>query len=367
MLRQTRHIHIKGAREHNLRDIEVKIPRDQLVVITGVSGSGKSSLAFDTLYAEGYRKYMESLSTQARQAMEQFKRPDVDFIHGLSPVLAIEQRAGGSSPRSTIATVTEVADYARLLWTLRGEQRCSKDGGLITRQTLDDSVDRVLSLPEKCRVMILAPFMVAKPALIREELPRLRQKGFQRIRIDGEVKNIDDADVEPRGRNAVSVDLVVDRLVVDEGQKSRIADSLELAFSEGKDRASILYQEDRDGEWLELGLSRNLACADCGEVYEPISPRHFSFNTAEGSCPECGGIGKTRRFLEELVVPDPSKSVKTGAMKPLRIGGKQLIIRNNALLRQLAEQLPFDPKMPWKELDPETRKALLWGVPDRLF
>ena len=184
-MRQTRHIHIKGAREHNLRDIEVKIPRDQLVVITGVSGSGKSSLAFDTLYAEGYRKYMESLSTQARQAMEQFKRPDVDFIHGLSPVLAIEQRAGGSSPRSTIATVTEVADYARLLWTLRGEQRCSKDGGLITRQTLDDSVDRVLSLPEKCRVMILAPFMEAKPALIREELPRLRQKGFQRIRIDG--------------------------------------------------------------------------------------------------------------------------------------------------------------------------------------
>ncbi|MGY8693873.1 MAG: excinuclease ABC subunit UvrA, partial [Verrucomicrobiia bacterium] len=135
------------------------------------------------------------------------------------------------------------------------------------------------------------------------------QKGFQRIRIDGEVKNIDDSDVEPRGRNAVPVDLVVDRLVVDKGQKSRIADSLELAFSEGKDRAIILYQENRDGEWLELGLSRNLACADCGEVYEPISPRHFSFNTAEGSCPECGGIGKTRRFLEELVVPDPSKSV----------------------------------------------------------
>ena len=366
-MRQTRHIHIKGAREHNLRDVEVKIPRDKLVVITGVSGSGKSSLAFDTLYAEGYRKYMESLSTQARQAMEQFKRPDVDFIHGLSPVLAIEQRTGGSSPRSTSATVTEVADYARLLWTLRGEQRCPKDGGLISRQTLDDSVDRVLSLPKKCRVMILAPFMVAKPTVIREELPRLRQKGFQRIRIDGEVKNIDDPDVEPRGRNAVPVDLVVDRLVVDEGQKSRIADSLELAFSEGKDRAIILYQEDRDGEWLELGLSRNLACADCGEVYEPISPRHFSFNTAEGSCPECGGIGKTRRFLEELVVPDPSKSVKSGAMKPLRIGGKQLIIRNNALLRQLAEQLPFDPKTPWEDLDAETRQALLYGVEDRMF
>lgn len=367
MIKQVRHIHIKGAREHNLRDIEVKIPRDQLVVITGVSGSGKSSLAFDTLYAEGYRKYMESLSTQARQAMEQFKRPDVDFIHGLSPVLAIEQRSGGSSPRSTIATVTEIADYARLLWTLRGVQRCPKDGGLITRQTLDSSVDRILALPERCRAMLLAPFLVAKPALIREELPCLRQKGFQRIRIDGEIKNLDDPDVEPRGREAVSVDLVVDRLVVDEGQRSRIADSLELAFSEGKDRAIVLYQERGDDDWQEISLSRNLACSDCGTVYEPISPRHFSFNTAEGSCPECGGIGKTRRFLEELVVPDRSKSVKAGAMKPLRIGGKQLIIRNNALLRQLAEQLPFDPTTPWEELDADTRQALLWGVEDRLF
>ncbi len=366
-MRQIQHIHIKGAREHNLRDIEVKIPRNKLVVVTGVSGSGKSSLAFDTLYAEGYRKYMESLSTQARQAMEQLKRPDVDFIHGLSPVLAIEQRSAGSSPRSTIATVTEIADYARLLWTLRGEQRCPKDGGLITRQTLDGSVDRALALPKGSRAMILAPYMVAKPVMIREELPRLRQKGFQRIRIDGEVKSIDDSDAEPRGRNAVPVDLVVDRLVIEEAQRSRIADSLELAFSEGKDRAMVLYQESRDAEWKELSLSRNLACLECGEVYEPISPRHFSFNTAEGSCPDCGGIGKTRRFLEELIIPDPSKSVKTGALKPLRIGGKQLIIRNNALLRQLAEQLPFDPKMPWKDLDEPTRKALLYGIADREF
>jgi len=366
-LRHTRHIHIKGAREHNLRDIEVKIPREKLVVITGVSGSGKSSLAFDTLYAEGYRKYMESLSTQARQAMEQFKRPDVDFIHGLSPVLAIEQRAAGSSPRSTIATVTEISDYARLLWTLRGEQHCPKDGGLISRQTLDSSVDRTLELPKGARAMILAPYMSAKAEVILEELPRLRQKGFQRIRINGEVVSIDDSDIEIKGRGDATVELVVDRIVVDPNQRSRIADSLELAFSEGKDRAAVLYQESKKAEWKELGLSRNFACSKCGEVYEPISPRHFSFNTAEGSCPECGGLGKTRRFLEELVVPDPSKSVKGGALKPLRIGGKQLIIRNNAILRQLAEQLPFDPKTPWKELPEETQKAILYGVEDRLF
>lgn len=367
LLRHTRHIHIKGAREHNLRDIEVKIPREKLVVITGVSGSGKSSLAFDTLYAEGYRKYMESLSTQARQAMEQFKRPDVDFIHGLSPVLAIEQRAAGSSPRSTIATVTEISDYARLLWTLRGEQHCPKDGGIISRQTLDSSVDRTLELPKKARAMILAPYVKAKPALILEELPRLRQKGFQRIRINGEVVSIDDSDIDIKGRGEVAVELVVDRIVVDPAQRSRIADSLELAFSEGKDRAAVFYQESKDADWKELSLSRNFACSKCGEVYEPISPRHFSFNTAEGSCPECGGLGKTRRFLEELVVPDPSKSVKGGALKPFRIGGKQLIIRNNAILRQLAEQLPFDPKTPWRDLPEETRKAILYGVEDRLF
>ena len=366
-LRETRHIHIKGAREHNLQNIELRIPRNQLVVITGVSGSGKSSLAFDTLYAEGYRKYMESLSTQARQAMEQLKRPDVDFIHGLSPVLAIEQRAGSSSPRSTVATVTEIADYTRLLWTLKGEQRCPKDGGLIARQTLDSAVDRVLELPEGSRVMLLAPYMEAKPAIIRDELPRLRQKGFQRLRIGQEIKSLDDPDIEPRGRNALSVDLVVDRLVVDAKQRSRIADSLELAFSEGKDRAIVMHQRRGDADWEEFALSRNFACGECGEVYEPISPRHFSFNTAEGSCPECGGIGRTRRFLEELVVPDPSKSVKKGALKPLRIGGKQLIIRNNALLRQLAEQLPFDPTVPWRDLEESTRKALLWGVEDRLF
>lgn len=363
---QSEYIHIKGAREHNLKNVEVRIPRNKLVVITGVSGSGKSSLAFDTLYAEGHRKYVESLSTQARQAMDQLKRPDVDFIHGLSPVLAIEQRASNASPRSTVATVTEIADYARLLWVIRGEQRCPKDGGLIQRQTLDDAVDQALALPERSRAMVLAPYMEAKPLVLKEELPRLRQKGFQRVRVGGEIIEVDSPDLI-KGRTSLQMDIVVDRLVINADQRSRLADSLELAFSEGKDRATILYQESRDGDWAELALSRNLSCVECGTVYDPITPRHFSFNTAEGSCPECGGLGETRRFLDELVVPDPSKSVKKGALKPLRIGGKQLIIRHNALLRQLAEQLPFDPLTPWEDLPAEVREQILHGVPDRTF
>ncbi len=366
-MKDRNYIHIKGAREHNLQNVDVRFPRNKLIVVTGVSGSGKSSLAFDTLYAEGYRKYMESLSTQARQVMEQMKRPDVDFIHGLSPVLAIEQRASNSSPRSTVATVTEIADYTRVLWTMQGEQYCPKDGGLIAQQTLESSVELVMALPERTRVMLLAPFMKAKPAVLKEELPRLRQKGYQRVRIGEDIIDVDDPKVGPKGRNVQSMDIVVDRVVVSEDQRSRVADSLELAFSEGKDRAIAYYQESSSSPWKELGLSRNFACGDCGEVYEPITPRHFSFNTKDGSCPECSGIGKTRRFLEELVVPDGKKSVKGGALKPLRIGGKSLIIRHNALLKQLGEQLPFDNTIPWKDLDDGLRKQLLWGVEDRLF
>ena len=362
------HIHIKGAREHNLKDLEVRIPRGRFVVITGVSGSGKSSLAFDTIYAEGYRKYMESLSTQARQALEQLKRPDVDFIHGLAPVLAIEQRTAGGSPRSTIATVTEIADYARLLWALDGVAYCPKDGARIVQQTLDRSVEKLLALPAGSRAMLLAPWMTARPAVLRDEIDGLRQRGFQRLRIDGEVKSIDDPRLIPTGVKDVRVDLVVDRIVLEPGQRARVADSLELAFREGRDRAIALVQAaSGQGAWTEIPLSRNLACEACGDVFEPLTPRHFSFNTADGACPTCGGLGRQMSFVEELLVPDPEKSVREGALKPLRIGGKALIIRHNALLKQLAEQLPFDPEKPWRKLSRETRDALLFGAGSRVF
>lgn len=361
------HIHVKGAREHNLRNLELRIPRGKLVVITGPSGSGKSSLAFDTIYAEGYRKYMESLSTQARQVLDQLKRPDVDFIHGLSPVLAIEQRTGGASPRSTIATVTEIADYAQLLWALAGEQRCPKDGGRVVRRSLDDNVQHVLTTCAGERLMLLALFMRAKPSVLRDELPRLRQRGFQRVRLDGVIKNLDEPNLVPGGAKEITVELVVDRLVATADQRSRLADSLELAFREGKDRALVLAQKTADAPWREVPLSQHLACEICGDVFEKLTPRHFSFNHNEGACTSCGGLGRQMRFVPELLVPDPSKSVREGALKPWRIGGKNLIIKHNALLKQLAEQLPFDPDKPWQDLPPATREAILRGAGDRQF
>ena len=361
------HIHVKGAREHNLKNLELRLPRGKLVVITGPSGSGKSSLAFDTIYAEGYRKYMESLSTQVRQVLDQLRRPDVDFIHGLSPVLAIEQRTGQGGPRSTIATATEIADYARLLWALCGEQLCPKDGGRVVQRSLDDNVQRVLTACAGQRVMLLAPCLRAKPSVLRDELPRLRQRGFQRVRLDGEIKNLDDSKLVPSGTKEIAVELVVDRLVATVDQRSRLADSLELAFREGRDRTIVLAQASPEAPWREMALSQSLACEVCGDVFDKLTSRHFSFNHTEGACATCGGLGRKLRFVPELVVPDPEKSVREGAIKPWRIGGKNLIIKHNAQLKQLAEQLPFDADVPWKMLPEETRHAILHGAGDRQF
>src|SRR5688572_19236319 len=363
------HIHVKGAREHNLKNLELRIPRGKVVVLTGPSGSGKSSLAFDTIYAEGYRKYIESLSASARQVLDQMKRPDVDFIHGLSPVLAIEQPAGGGGPRSTIATATEIADYSQLLWSLVGEAFCPKDGGRVVQRSLDDNVQRVLAECAGERVMLLAPFMRAKPSVLRDELPRLRQRGFQRVRLDGEVKNLDEPNLVPAkaGVKEIQVDLVVDRLVASVDQRSRLADSLELAFREGKDRALVLAQKAPDAPWRELPLSQSLACEVCGDVFEKLTPRHFAFNHREGACPTCDGLGRKLRFVPELIVADPDKSIREGALKPWRIGGKNLIIKHNALLKQLAEQLPYDPDVPWKKLPEEKRNIILRGAGDRQF
>jgi excinuclease ABC subunit A len=363
------HIHVKGAREHNLKNLELRLPRGKLVVITGPSGSGKSSLAFDTIYAEGYRKYIESLSTAARAVLDQLKRPDVDFIHGLSPVLAIEQRTGAGGPRTTIATATEIADYAQLLWALVGEQFCPRDGGRVVQRSLDDNVQHILAACAGERVMLLAPCMRAKPSVLRDELPRLRQRGFQRVRLDGEIKALDDTKILPAGAGVkeIQVDLVVDRLVATVDQRSRLADSLELAFREGKDRAIVLAQKNAEAPWRELPLSQSLACERCGDVFEKLTPRHFSFSHREGACPTCDGLGRKMRFVPELIVPDPEKSVREGALKPWRIGGKNLIIKHNALLKQLAEQLPFDPDVPWKNLPEETRRLILFGAGERRF
>ena len=363
------HIHVKGAREHNLKNLELRIPRGKLVVITGPSGSGKSSLAFDTIYAEGYRKYMESLSAQARQVLDQLKRPDVDFIHGLSPVLAIEQRTGVGGPRSTIATATEMADYARLLWALVGEQRCPRDDGRVVQRSLDDNVQRILTECAGERVMLLAPLLRAKPSVLREDLPRLRQRGFQRVRLDGEIKNLDEPKLLATGAGVkeITLELVVDRLVAVADQRSRLADSLELAFREGQDRVVVLAQKNAEAPWREFSLSQSLACEVCGDVFAKLTPKHFSFSHRDGACATCDGLGRKLRFAPELVIADPEKSVREGAIKPWRIGGKNLIMKHNSLIKQLAEQLPFDADVPWKTLPEKIRNELLWGAGERQF
>ena len=359
-------IHIKGAREHNLKGVEVRIPRDRLTVITGPSGSGKSSLAFDTLHAEGSRQYLESLSAKARGQLEALPRPDVEFIHGLSPVVAIAQRtSGGATPRSTVATVTEIADHARLLWAVAGERRCAKDGGRIRRRSLDDCLAPLMALPAGKRVILVAGAREGKPSALLEAVADAVRRGFARVRLDGEILTAEEAEGRLTGRAERRLETVIDRLVAGPDQRSRFADSLELAFREGARRCLALVEE--GGRWRELPLSLDLACATCGEVHEALSPRELSPNHPRGACPGCDGLGKVLAFQEALAVPDPSLSVAEGAVKPWRLGTRKALIRRNAIVRALAEQLPFDPKAPWERLPGATRDALLRGAGERLL
>lgn len=360
-------IHVKGAREHNLKNVELRIPRGKLVVITGVSGSGKSSLAFDTVYAEGARRYLESLSAKMRANLEQIPRPDVDFIHGLSPVIAIEQRSSANNnPRATVATATEIADYARLLWSVAGTQFCPDDGGEITRRSLDDCLEQLCALPAGTKLILGAPYAQIKRALLADELENLRRRGFQRIRIDGEIFDLDDPLPEFKKKSALALDLIVDRLVISADARSRLADSLELAFREGKNRAFALVLGGEESP-REIPLRLDFSCSICGKTYDALTPKSFSESHPDGACPACGGLGEKPKFLPELVVPDPKKSLKDGAIKPWRYGSKKMITQRNAWLRQLAEQVPFSLKTPWEELDAGTRELILHGSGEREF
>lgn len=357
-------IRIKGAREHNLKNIELRIPRNRLVVFTGVSGSGKSSLAFDTIYAEGARQYLESLSAKMRANLEQIPRPDVDFIHGLSPVIAIEQRsATNNNPRATVASATEIADYARLLWSVAGTQFCPDDGGEITRRSLDDCLEQLCALPAGTKLILGAHYAQIKRAMLNEELENLRRRGFQRIRIDGEIFDIDD-ELSPSAKKSIlALDVIVDRLVVSSESRSRLADSLELAFREGKNRAFAFIP----GEAKEIPLRLDFSCKCCGKTYEALTPKSFSESHPDGACPACGGLGEKPKFLAELVIPDSKKSLKDGAVKPWRYGSKKMITQRNAWLRQLAEQVPFSLKTPWCELDAATQNLILHGSGEKEF
>lgn len=359
-------IQVRGARQHNLKNINVDIERGKIVTITGVSGSGKSSLAFDTIYAEGYRKYLESLSADVRRVLGAIGRPDVDYIRGLPPVIAVEQNvSAATNPRSTLATATEIADYARLIWCVAGVQKCPDDGGEIKRRSLDECVEEILSLPEGARAYMLAHYLDAKKQIAEQALKDLQKRGWQRVRINGKIVELDSVDAKDSLRANSSIDIVVDRFKIAQSARSRIADSLELALREGGGKATVFFES--EGECGERILSTALSCVKCGKVYDDITSRVFSHNHPEGACPKCGGIGRVMSFDERLVVPDPTKSIYSGALKPYRLGSRYLIMYRNSLLKQLSELYPFDRKTPWKDLPQDVRKFILYGDSKRAF
>jgi excinuclease ABC subunit A len=377
-------IKIGGAREHNLKDLTLQIPRDKLVVITGLSGSGKSSLAFDTIYAEGHRKYVESLSAYARQFLDQMQKPDVDFIEGLSPAIAIEQRSSGSSPRSIIATTTEIYDYLRLLYAHIGQPFCPETGTPIVTQTTSDIVDKILALPPRARVMILAPVVREQKGEFRDVIERLAREGFVRARVDGAIVELADGvrvKLDPKERH--TIEAVVDRLVIDDKIRVRLSDSVETALKWGEgilltlhqspDESKVSSPKSKEGEastprpsppdphWIEtLHSNRNFSPAT-GKSYEPLTPKHFSFNAPNGACPVCHGLGQKMVFDEHLIVPDAEKSLEQGAVLPWRRGGKRMVVYYKAMLRAVAAHYNINLETPYKDLPDDFKRALMWG------
>lgn len=360
-------IRISGARQHNLKNISVDIPRDKLVVITGLSGSGKSSLAFDTLYAEGQRKYVESLSTYARQFLDQMEKPDVDHIDGLSPAIAIEQRSSGSNPRSIIATTTEIYDYLRLLYAHVGQPHCPDTGIPITTQTASDIVGKVISLPQGTRIMILAPVVKNEKGEFRDVIERLAREGFVRARIDGELVELS-ANVriklDPSKKH--TIDVVVDRIVVDEKARPRIADSIETALKWGNGNILILHQSKNadSNEWTQSLYSTKMFSPATGKSFDKVTPKHFSFNSPLGACPVCHGLGQKLVFDPSLIIPDEEKSLENGAILPWRRGGKRMIMYYKSLLKGVAAHYNISLDTPYKNLPEDFKKVLLYGSGD---
>lgn len=351
-------ITIAGAREHNLKNITVKLPRNRLTVITGLSGSGKSSLAFDTLYAEGQRRYVESLSAYARQFLEQMQKPEVDYIEGLSPAISIEQRTAGSNPRSIVATSTEIHDYLRLLFAHIGRQHCPVCGRLVAQQTAEEIVERLLRLPLRTNLTLLAPLVRERKGRHEDILAGIRRQGFVRARIDGDLLELDKAPAL-NGKKKHNIDLVIDRLIITKLIRSRLTDSVELALRHGNGLLIALYED--NAKWIETLFSEKHACPDCGISFEQLTPRHFSFNSPYGACPSCLGLGIRLVFDEDLIVPNPDLSIEQGAIHAWRRGGRRLIIYYNGLLRALARHYGFGLDRPFKELPESIRKIILSG------
>ncbi|HEX7019121.1 MAG TPA: excinuclease ABC subunit UvrA [Gemmatimonadaceae bacterium] len=348
-------IAVRGARVHNLRNIDVDLPRDRLVVITGLSGSGKSSLAFDTIYAEGQRRYVESLSSYARQFLEQMEKPDVDLIDGLSPAIAIEQKTTGSNPRSTVGTVTEIYDYLRLLFANIGVPHCHLCGREIASQSLERIIDMVMLSPSDERINVLAPVVRGRKGEFKKELAALRARGFTRVRIDGQLRSFDE-DIKLDRRRNHTIDVVVDRLVLKPGVERRLTESVEVALELADD---IVIINTLDGG--DRLFSRRLACTYCGVSMPEMTPRAFSFNSPHGACPECQGLGAVYDFDPARLVPDESLSLQEGAIAPWAKGDRKLV---REALASLSRTFGIDLTLPFRRLPRRTRDILFYGAPN---
>ncbi|HEY0875559.1 MAG TPA: excinuclease ABC subunit UvrA [Vicinamibacterales bacterium] len=347
-------IAVRGARVHNLKNIDVDLPRDKLVVLTGLSGSGKSSLAFDTIYAEGQRRYVESLSSYARQFLEQMEKPDVDLIDGLSPAIAIEQKTTGSNPRSTVGTVTEIYDYLRLLFANVGVPHCHLCGREISSQSLERIVDMVMLAPNDERINVLAPIVRGRKGEFKKELAALRAKGFTKVRVDGQLRSLDE-DLKLDRRRNHTIDVVVDRLIIRSGVERRLAESIEIALNLAEDVVVINTLD--GGDRL---FSRRLACTFCGVSMPEMTPRAFSFNSPHGACPECQGLGAVYDFDPARLVPDESLSLQQGAIAPWAKGDRRLV---REALGSLSRTFGIDLTVPFRRLPRKIRELIFYGAP----
>ncbi|MBE2900708.1 excinuclease ABC subunit UvrA [Methanothermobacter thermautotrophicus] len=353
---------IKGAREHNLQNVDLELPRDKFIVITGISGSGKSSLAFDTIYAEGQRRYVESLSAYARQFLGQMKKPEMDYIEGLSPAISIDQKTTRVNPRSTVGTITEIYDYLRLLFARIGKPHCYLCGREIEQQTSTQIVDRIMDDGEGERIIILAPAVRDRKGEHQRVFERLREQGFVRVRVDGEIHDLEEEFHLDRNRKH-SIDVVVDRLIVrrDTEFRKRLADSIETALQLGEGTVRVLNHD--TGE--ERIYSEHFACPDCGINFEEISPRMFSFNSPHGACPECNGLGSKLEIDPDLVVPYPERSINEGAIVPWSRSGKKDNYYHQ-MLRAVAEHYGFSLDTPFRDLEEEHRRIILYGSDEKI-
>ncbi|MFR1708993.1 MAG: excinuclease ABC subunit UvrA [Clostridium sp.] len=350
-------IYIKGAKVHNLKNVDLEIPRDKFVVFTGLSGSGKSSLAFDTLYAEGQRRYVESLSAYARQFLGQMNKPDVEYIEGLSPAISIDQKTTSRNPRSTVGTVTEIYDYLRLLYAKIGVPHCPKCGKEITQQTVDQMVDQVMDLPERTKVQILAPVIVGKKGEHVKVIENIKKNGYVRARIDGEILDLEEENIKLEKNKKHTIEIVIDRIVVKSGIESRITDSLESALKIGEGMAILNII---DGE--DILLSEKFSCVNCGISIGEIEPRTFSFNSPFGKCDECDGLGTLMEIDEDLVIPDKSKSILGGAILTLGEGSLKEDSWTRAILEALAKKGGFTLDTPIEQLSEENLNSILYGT-----